>query len=116
MRRILIVLPSAAFLAACGVGPGLGIRANGHPNRTLTASLGQTVELSFQSIGPGEYDTPPAITGASIRFVKMVPADVYVPAGVTQIYRFRAVSIGRSIITLTHSGTNPAVSDTIDVR
>src|SRR6266545_4600970 len=72
---------------ACGIGPGLGIRANGHPNRTLTASLGQTVELSFQSIGPGEYDTPPAITGASIRFVKMVPADVYVPAGVTQIYR-----------------------------
>src|SRR6266511_3000602 len=96
MRRILIVLPSAAFLAACGVGPGLGIRANGHPNRTVTASLGQTVELSFQSIGPGEYDTPPTITGTSIRFVRMVPPDSYVPAGVTQIYRFKAVSDRKS--------------------
>jgi hypothetical protein len=102
------------FLGACsGTNP---LEAYGVPSSSLRIDVGQEVRITMQNIGPGEYLTPPAIAGSAIEFVGMLPPSVSVPAGVTQIFRFKGVTPGNAVILFHNSDTHPDVSDTVVVR
>jgi hypothetical protein len=117
--RIPYLLSAAAGLGACS-NDVLG--ANGIPSRTLSLTVGQTLELTLQTIGPGEYASPPSVSSTSVRFVDVTLVTPAVPAGVTQRFRFRAETPGRAIIMFQHSGqaSDPGagltVHDTVEVH
>jgi hypothetical protein len=84
--------------------------------RAFTVQAGRQLEIRLQSIGPGEYQAPPSVSSAVIRFVDVRLATPHVPAGVTQLFRFQAVRPGRALVTFRHSEQSAAVIDTVDVR
>ena len=59
------------LLAACGNEP---FAANGIPSRTLSVRVGQELDLTLQTIGPGQYESPPTISSPSIRFLDVALA------------------------------------------
>jgi hypothetical protein len=77
---------------------------NGDNGDTLKVSLGDTIDVTLQTIGPGEYGTP-VISTPVVEFVKNLPVSPLVqnPAGVIQIYRFLATGLGNSKIDIPHS-------------
>ena len=101
------------LLGACGLEP---LSVSGSPSRTLSVAVGQELNVALQTIGPGEYEVPPAISSPSLRFIDVALVTPHVPAGPTQRFRFRAESRGQAIILFRHSGNNSAVSDTVEVR
>jgi len=101
----------AFFLVACGSEP-LG-ESRGE---TLSARVGEELSITLQTIGPGEYQSPPAVSSSTVRFVDVAYVSPFVPAGPTQRFRFRAEARGRAIVTFRHSGSSPMVHDTIEVR
>jgi hypothetical protein len=64
--RILSLLSAIAVVAACSDDI---VGANGVPSRSMSLKVGETLELTLQSIGPGEYASPPAISSALLRFL-----------------------------------------------
>ena len=104
---------TALLLAACGLEP---LAVNGSPSRTLSLVVGQELDLTLQTIGPGEYESPPTLSSPSIRFLDVAFVTPTVPAGPTQRFRFKAEAPGQTIILFLHSGSNPAVSDTVEVH
>jgi hypothetical protein len=102
----------AFVLAGCGQGP---LETNGLPSRTVSIKAGRQLELTLQTIGPGEYVSPPRVSSAAIRFLE-VRQGTPVPAGVTQIFRFEAVSPGVAIIVFQHKLQGPTIEDTVNVH
>jgi hypothetical protein len=100
-------------LAACGQDTPTSV--NGVPARVLAARLGQAVDIQLQTIGPGEYRTPPTVSAPTVQFVSVALVAPAVPAGVTQRFRFQAVAPGRAVITFQHTVGTELV-DTIDVQ
>lgn len=120
MRWVLLLLRSAVLLLVLGVPSVFGGAANAqsaaspsspkqhvlHLNGSNTgqrvaATTGQPIEITLQTVGPGAYDSPqissPAIRFEGVEFPKMV-----IPAGPTQIYRFRAASEGEAQVKIPH--------------
>jgi hypothetical protein len=104
---------AALLLAACGREP---LSQGEVAGNRLSLNLGQTLSLKLQTIGPGEYASPPEISSAAIRFLEMSYVSPAVPAGPTQEFRFRSVAPGLAIIAFRHTGQNPMVKDTVEVR
>lgn len=107
---------TALALAACRADSPVSVSVTGSASRTLSADAGSEIDITLQTIGPGEYASPPAISSASVRFLGASLVGPAVPAGPTQRFRFRAVASGRAIIGFQHTGQGPAVEDTVDVR
>jgi hypothetical protein len=105
---------AALLLASCDAGP---LTFAAPYDGSISVPLGSEVRLQLQNIGPGEFGTP-SISSGSVRFVGVEEPEVAVPAGVTQIFRFKAVGPGVSVIVISRSGwTGPiTVTDTIVVR
>ena len=117
-----MMFPIRSRHLAVGLALALGCRsddlvtANGAPDRSMSVAPGQHLELTLQSIGPGEYISPPAISSPAVQFIDVGLVTPAVPAGITQRFRFRALAPGQAVVTFQHTGRNPAVEDTIDVR
>jgi hypothetical protein len=79
---------------------------NGDAGRTVVASVGEKIEVTLQTIGPGQYGDP-ALSSGSVRFLGESPAGVPNPGGPRQLYRFEAVTSGRADITIPHTGGFP---------
>jgi hypothetical protein len=109
-----ILVVAELFLAGCGSDSLTDM--NGTTGRTFTVAPGQEVDIRLQSIGPGEYQAPPAISSTAIRFQSAGLVGPSVPAGVTQLFRFQALRQGRAIVTFRHSGQTVTVVDTVDVE
>lgn len=109
----------AVFLTACcgvccsGATP---LEVIGAPARTITVTVGRELRIRLQTIGPGEYRSPPAITGVALEFRDVSQATPAVPAGPTQVFRFAAVTRGQAVVRFTHTGQTPEVVDTVVVR
>ena len=88
----------------------------GVPSSTLSIAVGQEVLITMRTVGPGEYVTPPVLAGSAIDFLGMSPPEIQVPAGVTQVFRFKGVARGEAIIQFHNTGSHPDVSDTVVVR
>jgi hypothetical protein len=92
------------------------VSANGSPARTFSLKTGQELELTLQSIGPGDYASPPLISTAAVKLLDVTVVGPHVPAGVTQRFRFSAVSPGEAVITFQHSGNDSTIQDTVDIH
>jgi len=109
----LVVVATTLLLLACAGEPLSQTEVSGE---RFAVSVGQTLSLKLQTIGPGEYASPPEISSAAIRFVAMSYVGPAVPAGPTQEFRFRAVAHGLALISFRHTGMGRMVQDTVDVR
>ncbi|MEP6571192.1 MAG: hypothetical protein ABJD11_00800 [Gemmatimonadota bacterium] len=103
---------AALTLIGCGDTTGLTNAQSG----SYSIALGGTLAITLQTVGPGEYSSPPEISGASVLFTGVAEVGPAVPAGPTQAFSFVGVKRGRAIVTFGHTGANIAVVDTIDVH
>jgi hypothetical protein len=99
----------------------------GNNGQQVTARVGQAIQITLQTIGPGQYSSP-EISSAAIRFEGAAFAKEQNPGGPKQVYRFRAHSEGEARIKIPHvvrlaSGnateirdSNPTFALTIRVR
>jgi len=101
------------FLAGCGPEP-LSLRSSN--GQTLNLAVGQELDLTVQTIGPGEYVSPPSISSPALRFLDATLVAPYVPAGPTQLFRFKATTPGQAIVVIQHSESNRTINDTVNVR
>jgi hypothetical protein len=111
---LLHALAPACVLAACGGRDPVSLSDGA--SRALTARAGSEVVVTLQTVGPGEFASPPTISSRSVRFLDVAQAAVAVPAGPTQRFRFEAVAPGRAVITFRHTLQARIVEDTVDVR
>jgi hypothetical protein len=105
-----------AFVAACGGDNPAGISITGSTSRTFTVPPGFQFSVTLQTIGPGEYSSPPILSSSAVQFRDMADVCPCVPAGPTQRFRFLALGPGSAIVRFTHTDRNPTVEDTVLVR
>lgn len=116
------LLPAARLLPLLLVLAGLGCSSDGvtgvsgQPGRTVQVTVHGEVQLRLQSIGPGEYVSPPQLSSAAVRFVGASLTGPAVPAGVTQLFSFIGAAPGTAIVTFVHTGTSGTIVDTIHVQ
>lgn len=87
----------------------------GGSSHTVRATVGQELDITLQTIGPGEYVSPPSISSTAVRFLDVTLVSPHVPAGPTQRFRFKAAELGTAIIVIRHSDDDPTVTDTVEV-
>lgn len=83
----------------------------------VAATISQPIQITLQTIGPGQYDSP-QITSAAVRFERAAfpPAREQNPGGPTQVYYFRAASEGEAEVRIPHTASNPAFTVTIRIH
>lgn len=102
-----------AILAACSTDP---LAVSGSQGQTITLAVRQELDLTVGTVGPGEYQSPPAISSPALRFLHESVVPPPLPSGVRQQFRFRAVGPGTALIVITHSGGNPTIQDTVIIQ
>jgi hypothetical protein len=119
-----VMIALALLMASCGdsssqkVGitqPELFLnRAN--DGQHVSATVGQVIVVTLQTIGGGHYDTPQVSTRA-VRFESAMdaPPRQQNPGGPTQVYRFIAAAEGEAQIRIPHTDSNATVTFTIQV-
>ncbi len=105
----------AACLAAC-TPDALLVSVTGNKNQTITTQVGFEVDITVQSVGPGSFTSPPSISTPNVSFLGDSPVTPGVPAGVTQMFRFRAESGGTAIIDIVNPSMPLTVEDTVVVQ
>ena len=118
MRYPALSLIALALLVACGGrDPALpvveGPDAHGVP---VTLVVGQELHLTLGTVGPGHYDSLPAISTAALRFVDASYVAPFTPGGPRQRFRFMAERPGTAVITFRHTDDDPTVTTTVTVR
>lgn len=83
---------------------------NSSNGRTISAAPGDEIEITLQTIGPGQY-LMPTVAGPILSLGEFAPA-VQNPGGPTQIFRFQAVAVGRGEIRITHTISDPRAPQT----
>ncbi|HEX9129199.1 MAG TPA: hypothetical protein VF850_08565 [Gemmatimonadaceae bacterium] len=114
--RYLASIIVIAFVVACGSDNPVGISITGDTSRTFTVPAGFEFSVTLQTIGPGEYSSPPDLSSSAVQFRDMAGVCPCVPAGPTQRFRFLAVAPGTTIVRFTHTDRNPTVEDAVLVR
>ena len=74
----------------------------------------ETIDLTLQTIGPGEYGDP-QLSSTAVSFDAKGYAPLPNPAGPRQIYRFRAESPGMVTLTIPHTSDPTAFTLTFHV-
>lgn len=74
---------------------------NTNTGQHVAATVGQPIQITLQTIGPGQYDSP-QISSSAIRFESAGFAKEQNPGGPKQIYRFRAASEGEAQVNVPH--------------
>ena len=107
------ILAAAVLLTACAKDP-LAVRST--QSQTLTIAVGQELDLTVGTVGPGEYESPPSISSTALRFLDAKVVPPYLPSGPTQLFRFQAEARGLALVVIRHSGNDPTIQDTVVVR
>jgi beta-lactamase superfamily II metal-dependent hydrolase len=117
LTAIIRVAPILAALAisACGGKNPVAVSITGR-SQSLTVPIGTQFNVTLQTIGSGEYSSPPTVSSAAVHFLDVSQTAITVPAGPTQRFRFDATTRGKAIIVFQHTDNNPTVEDTVDVR
>ena len=108
-----------AFLAgatACVLNGPTTVYANGSVSQTIKAAKGAEVHVTLQVIGPGIYDSVPSVSSSNVKFLDESEVFPAVPAGPTQLFRFKAVELGTAIVTFIDRPQGLTVEDTIVVN
>ena len=115
MRKHRLWQGALAFLlatAACGDddSPPSSADAGGavqvtaaQAGKTVSAPVGSTIELTLQTIGPGQYGSP-RVSSDAVDYVRVSYATAQNPGGPTQVFSFRCVSQGSATITVPQEG------------
>jgi hypothetical protein len=114
--RARLIAIALVCLAGCSGSTPTSIVLTGSGSRSYSVDAGADFTIMLQTIGPGAYESPPAVSSSIVRFLDVSQAAFAIPAGPTQLFRFHATSSGQAIIIFSHSGNNPVVTDTIAVR
>jgi len=113
-----LVAPCVLLSACSGSSPSspVALELDGVSSRQISASVGQVLGIRLQTIGPGSYASPPTIEGTAVTFLDASFVGPQVPAGPTQVFRFKAVQPGRAILAFHNPSQNRTVSDTVLVH
>ena len=122
MTRGLSLLTCTASLLfatlSCGTNP-VSVSIKG-ASQSFTVPAGTKFSVTLQTIGPGEYASPPTVSSGAVQFLDVSLVGPYVPAGPTQQFRFNATTRGNAIIVFRHIGAGGpemlSVEDTVGVR
>ena len=87
---------------------------NANNGQRVAGVVGQRIEISLATIGPGSYGDP-SVSSAAIRFRNVAWPQSQTPAGPTQIYIFEGTAEGEAEIRIAHSGRG-SFSVTVQVR
>jgi hypothetical protein len=108
MRPTLSYLTCTAALLfttlSCGAKNPVSVSIKSNSSQTLTVPAGTEFSVTLQSIGPGEYASPPTVSSGAVQFLDVSVVGPYVPAGPTQQFRFNATTRGNAIIVFQHTG------------
>ncbi|HET7109704.1 MAG TPA: hypothetical protein VFI41_02435 [Gemmatimonadales bacterium] len=99
-------------LGGCGPGP---FTLTNDTSQTISLDVGQELDLTLGTAGPGAYQTP-TISSDAVTFLGDSLIGPNSPAGPRQLFRFQGASAGSAIIVLTHSGGQPTITDTVVVQ
>ena len=120
-RLSLAVALSAAGAGACNVFEPRPVEVNGETATSFSVAVGREIDLSMQTIGPGSYAVPPTLAGSAVAYLE-VTMRLQDPGGLTQVFHFRGVEPGTTVITFEQIDNNtpgfPHVNivDTVTVR
>jgi hypothetical protein len=82
--------------------------------KTVSAALGQEIDVTLQTIGPGQFAAP-ELSSSAVEFIEMSFPPNQNPGGPTQLYRFNAVSSGTVVITIKHTVADSVFTVTVTV-
>ncbi len=108
------VLFAVALIGLSGCGSDL-LAVMDDSSRTISLAVGQELDLTLGTVGPGAYQSP-TISSDAVGFLGDSLVGPNSPGGVRQLFRFRGMSSGSAIIVLTHSGDQPTITDTVVVH
>jgi hypothetical protein len=89
---------------------------NGDNGRLLSVGLRDEIDLTLQTIGPGQYDERPSVSSPAVVFSKVSILTPQNPGGPRQLFQLTAVAAGHAVISIPHTGQNPRFEVTVDVR
>ena len=112
----LLVAGIGAFVKQCAARRHYEDRYLFPVGQTLRVAVGEELDLMFQTVGPGEYESPPTVSSSSLQFLDATLVSPNLPSGLTQLFRFKGAVPGQAIVVIHHSGKNPAITDTVNVR
>src|SRR4051812_1686669 len=92
------------------------VSVNDRVSTTVSVVVGQELQITLGTVGPGAYESPPSISSPAVRFLDVSCPTTQVPAGPTQLFRFIGEARGTAIVSFHHSGSKPPVVDTVVVR
>jgi len=110
-----MILALTAAALSCGADGIVALNAN-ERNRRVAARVGDRIDITLHTIGPGEFASPPAISSPAVVFLDVAYCGDPNPGGPIQCFHFRATQPGLAVITFTPTFVNAVVQDTIDVR
>jgi hypothetical protein len=118
LTAIARVIPILTILTAlaCGGNNPVSVSIRGDTSQSLTVPAGTNFTVTLQTIGPGEYSSPPSVSSGAVHFLDASLVGPYVPAGPTQQFRFAAMVPGKAIVVFQNTGMTTTVEDTVNVR
>ena len=82
--------------------------------KTVVVPAGGSIEITLQSIGPGQYGTP-QLSSDVVTFDSMNFTSEPNPAGVKQIFSFHCLTKGSVLATIPHTGGFPGQDISFEV-
>lgn len=113
-RVLLLVIAFA--VTACSADAVLGVDSR---SQSVSARVGQEVEVTLGNVGPAIYESPPMISSNVVTYLGVDVVPPYNPGGPTQRFSFKAVAPGQALVTFRHTLDGALVSvveDTVKVR
>jgi hypothetical protein len=117
--RFSLTLFAAVTVAACNGDSSNPLEVNGAATaRSSSIAVGQEIDIYMQNIGPGVYTVPPTLSGSAIEYLTETTPEPPDPGGVRQLFHFKGVASGTTIITFQSTGgfAPSTVVDTVNVR
>jgi hypothetical protein len=116
--RLLLVSLAVLCLGACDSDSVVGVRGD-EVTHSIVVNRGQEIDIKLGNVGPATYASPPSISSDVVSYlgVEVVPPNT--PAGLTQLFRFRAGASGMAVVTFERMLQDSVVStvqDTVQVR
>jgi len=99
--------------SASASSSGTPVVLNYAPSQTIDLVVGQELDITVGTVGPGSYDAPTISSSAVIRVPDYTVDTIVTPGGPTQHFRFMAHATGQAVITLGQSGRTTFRSDTV---
>ena len=89
--------------------------ADSDTGSTVNAEIGQLLEVTLHTVGPGAYESPSTSTPVLLFLGENNPKQQN-PGGPTQVYELRAESGGAVTVTIPHSTRPDPFSVTVVVK